>query len=325
MEEVSIIIPVYNVQNYLPQCLDSLVAQSYPNWTAFLVDDGSTDSSGQICDAYAGADSRFRVIHKENGGAASAKNAGLDHAVGAFVAFVDSDDYVEPTWLSTLIHTAQDSGADVVEFDFDKVYKTHTEAGSPSREAPKVFTEDAYLAQYLTDWTNSLFWNKLFRRELLNGIRFRRERRCIDDEFFTYKVLSGAKRVMRIPDVLYHYRQRASSAVYSEKNQLQITEDALEVLIERYEWICSRFPGLQRLYLQHDIDILFYFAGFRHNKQTIKKFRRISRYYFGQALRTCSGFSTMYRVCRLQMLSTSSLLNFEKEYAVEHDLSQYFE
>lgn len=325
MEKVSIIIPVYNVQNYLPQCLDAVATQSYPNWEAILVDDGSSDSSGQLCDAYAKVDPRFRVIHKENGGAASAKNIGLDHATGSYLAFIDSDDYVEPNWLGMLIRTAQESGADVVEFSFDKVYKAHAEVGTRYPDALKAFTAEAYLAQYLADWTNSLFCNKLFRRELIDKIRFRKERRCIDDEFFTYKVLSGAKKIVRIPDVLYHYRQRASSAVSSERNQLQITNDALEVLIERYEWICSRFPGLQSIYLRHDIDILYYFSGFRHSEQTVKKFRYTARYFLKQAMRYGKDLTMVHNALKLQTISTKSLLNYEKECSVEHNLSQYFE
>ena len=100
--KISIIIPVYNVQKYLPECLDSLLEQTYTEWEALLVDDGSTDGSGAICEKYALRDSRFRVIHKNNGGAASAKNVGLDHVKGEYVGFIDSDDYVDETYIENL-------------------------------------------------------------------------------------------------------------------------------------------------------------------------------------------------------------------------------
>lgn len=312
MKKVSIVIPVYNVRCYLPQCLDSILAQNYENWEAILVDDGATDDSGAICDRYACADSRFQVIHKENGGAASAKNAGLDAISGDYVAFIDSDDYVEPYWLEKLVSTAQNQHADVVEFDFDKVWRTHAEPENNFPEPLRIFTAQSYLEQYLENWTCSLFWNKLIRRELVGQIRFRKERRCIDDEFFTYKVVSGAVRIVRISDVLYHYRQRSSSAVFNEKNRRQIADDALEVLVERYEWVCGRFPQLRRTYLRHDVQILFFFAGFSHTDRTVQKFRRIARYYLLQTLRHHPGLDLLWLALKLQRISEKVLLAPEK-------------
>lgn len=325
MEKISIVIPIYNVERYLPQCLDSLLLQSETRWEAILVDDGSTDSSGKICDEYSARDSRFRAIHQKNGGAASAKNTGLDLADGDYIAFIDSDDYVEPHWLETLIVTAETWNADVIEFNFDKVYRTHSEPVNSFEEPLHRFTGETYLAQYLSNWTCSLFCNKLFRSKLVQEVRFRRERRCIDDEFFTYKALSGAKTVIRIRDILYHYRQRATSAVSSTKNQLQITEDALEVLIERYEWVCSRFPALRQVYLTHDINILFYFANFFHNSETAKKFRVVARYYLTQVLRHGADRKTSINAVRLQLVSNRKLLKNREKDTAEPDRSRYFE
>lgn len=323
--KVSIIIPVYNVSRYLPQCLDAIAAQSYPDWEAIIVDDGSTDNSGEICDRYAAVDPRFKVIHKENGGAANAKNTGLDYAGGTYITFLDSDDYVEQHWLEKIVQTAQTEQADAVQFGFDKVYRSSIETIKGDQLPLQAFSAEEYLSRYLTDWTNSLFWNKLFRKELIGEIRFRKERRCIDDEFFTYKVLSGAKKIVVIQDVLYHYRQRASSAVSNERNKLQITEDALEVLIERYEWIGKRFPNLKTIYLQHDINILFYFSGFYHNEQTAAKFRRIARYYLKQALLCGVNGTTLFSAIKLQLISSKSLQENKKEHTAGQNLSQYFE
>lgn len=306
MKKVSIVIPVYNVRSYLPECLDSILGQSYQSWEVILVDDGSTDDSGAICDRYAAGDSRFRVIHKPNGGAASAKNAGLDAVSGDYVAFVDSDDYVDPYWLEKLMATAEADWADVVEFDFDRVYPAYCEPGNQYPDPVCIFTAREYLGQYLENWTSSLFWTKLIKAELVRDIRFRKERRCIDDEFFTYKVVSGAKRIVRISDVLYHYRQRRSSAVYNMKNRTQIADDALEIMIERYEWICSRFPELRGIYLNHDVQILFYFVGFSHTSQTVRKFRRICRYYLCQVLKYQP--QLLWLALRLQLIPEKHLL-----------------
>ena len=302
MKMVSIVVPIYNVERYLPQCLDSITAQTYTDLEIILVDDGSVDGSGTICDRYAQHDSRFLVIHQNNAGAANAKNAGLDRATGDYITFIDSDDYAEQNWIERLVTAAEEFGADVVEYDFDRVYQSHSEVANGYSENC-VYTVQEYLGQYLSNWTCSLFWNKLFRRELLSGIRFRKERRCIDDEFFTYKVISGASKILRIPDVLYHYRQRASSAVFSHKNQIQITDDALEILIERYQWICRRFPSLRKVYLAHDVEIMLYFAReFVFTPETVGKFRKTAGFYLWESILHWCGKVTFWYAVRLQAI-----------------------
>ena len=114
MPKVSVIIPVYNVEKYLPQCIDSILAQTFTDFELILVNDGSKDCSGNICDEYAQKDSRIVVIHKENGGASSARNRGLDIAKGEWISFIDSDDYVTPNYLSNLISEAQANCASLV-------------------------------------------------------------------------------------------------------------------------------------------------------------------------------------------------------------------
>ena len=120
---ISVIIPVYNVEAYLPQCLDSVLTQSYSSLQVILIDDGSTDSSGGICDEYAAKDSRIHVIHQKNGGAASAKNAGLRVAIGKYLSFVDSDDYLEKNAYSFMVNCLQTTGADVVQCSFRDIYR----------------------------------------------------------------------------------------------------------------------------------------------------------------------------------------------------------
>ena len=308
---VSIVIPVYNVEQYLRACLDSIAEQTYSDLEVILVDDGSTDQSGMICDLYASKDPRFRVIHQSNAGAANAKNTGLDAVSGNYVTFIDSDDWVEPDWIETMLTALESTDADVAECDFKKEFMGYSEPGNDTYITGD-YTAEEYLSFYLDNWTCSLFWNKLFRTELTRNVRFRRERRCIDDEFFTYKVLSGASRIVRVRKQLYHYRQRISSAVSSEKNRLQITDDALEVLIERYEWVSERFPELKRIYLRHDVGILFYFAdAFVFSDRTIQKFRSITNYYFKESIYTFPGIATIYNVLKLRWKVSRKLNCFE--------------
>lgn len=301
-KKVSIIIPVYNVERYLRECLDSIATQSYPEFEAILVDDGATDTSGMICDEYVKSDPRFKVIHQSNAGSANAKNAGLEQAHGDYITFVDSDDYVEANWLECLVNALECNNADLAECDFKKEFADHAERGNDEAYIPGIYSAEEYLGFYLYNWTCSLFWNKLFKAELTKDIRFRQERRCIDDEFYTYKVISGAVKIVRIEKQLYHYRQRLSSVVSSEKNRLQITDDALEVLIERYEWVSRRFPKLRKIYLQHDVDIMFYFArSCDFCAATQSKFRCISGYYLSQSLYYFPGRITLQNALKLRI------------------------
>ena len=126
-EQISVIIPVYNVAEFLPQCLDSVVSQDYRNLQILLVDDGSTDGSGEICDRYAAAEARIQVIHQPNQGAGAAKNAGLRAAGGTYLSFVDSDDFLEPGAYRQMVKTLEETRADIVQFSFRNVYRNRTE------------------------------------------------------------------------------------------------------------------------------------------------------------------------------------------------------
>ena len=283
MKKVSIIVPVYNVERYLPECLDSILDQSYPKFELILVDDGSTDGSALLCDEYAARDNRIVLVHQKNAGAANAKNAALDLASGDYIAFVDSDDWVERDWLQRMVSVLEQREADLVECSFVREFRNRTEAGNDEAFVNRLFSTEEYLSQYLSIWTCSLFWNKLFKRELTENIRFRKERRCIDDEFYTYKVVSEAKRIQRIHDTLYHYRQRQTSAVSMNEKRFQRTNDALEILIERYEWVTARFPALRRQWLEHDVDMMTCFAReFPFREREAKLFRKLAWYYLGQ-------------------------------------------
>lgn len=293
---VSIIVPVYNVARYLPECLDSITGQTYKGLQIILADDGSTDESGKICDEYAARDSRITVIHQANAGAANAKNAGLDAATGQFIAFVDSDDRVESDWIEKLLSASLESDADVVECSFRMEYVTHSTAGNdPDTFVKARFETEEYLRQYPTLWSCALFWNKLFRAELLRDVRFHTERRCIDDEFFTYKAVTGANSVLRITDELYHYRQRLSSVTQKKSTLYQRTIDHIDILTERYQWMKIYYPDIAADYLRHDVDTLLYFAGaYPFNEQAIARFRKTSKYYFREVLCHYPGKLTIY-------------------------------
>lgn len=314
-KRVSIIIPVYNVKKYLCECLDSVITQDYQNIEIVLINDGSFDGSEKICLEYARRDNRIKFINQKNKGAANAKNAGIDQATGQYITFMDSDDFAEKNWISTMVQMLEISDADVVECNFDKVFVDRSEKEEYVPEKA-VFSGEQYMKQYLEQWTSSLFWNKLYKIELTKEIRFRKERRCIDDEFYTYKILTKANKVIRINQVLYHYRQRKSSAVWNQKNRQQITDDVLEVLIERYEWIRECYPKLRRAYLCHDIDIMFFFAkNFSFTEETVCKFKKIARYYLKECMKCNPGKIGIINVVKLQKIKKDYLM---KEKTIEN-------
>lgn len=322
MYKVSIIVPVYNVEKYLPDCLDSIINQTYKELEIILINDGSTDTSGQICDEYSWNDERIKVIHQKNSGAANAKNVGLDKAIGDYITFADSDDIVDKNWIETMMNLIIENNADMAECYLDKIYVNGFEKIEESVEKYGVFTNTEYLEQYLKRWTSSLFCLKLFKAELTKNIRFRKERRCIDDEFYTYKVVSNAKKIVITDKILYHYRQRRSSAVSSTKNQLQITDDAIELRIERYEWIKRNFCNLRKAYILDDINFLIYFAQNSVNdKNTVLKFKKTSRYYFKEAIKL--GFDLKLIYISIKFLFCKPNMNYIVEKT--NNIDNYFE
>lgn len=202
---VSVIVPVYNVEGYVGRCIESIIGQTYTDWELLLIDDGSTDRSGMVCDSHAANDIRIRVIHTTNSGVSAARNRGLDEARGEWVAFVDSDDYVTPTYLSDMIEKAGD--ADIVVSGWKQGYI--------SRAFPNI---SIVKADYLEIFTNKAFMNicgKLIKQDAIvkAGAKFEEKVKWAEDSIFFIKVLLQTLKVSLISAVNYHYEQRENSAV----------------------------------------------------------------------------------------------------------------
>lgn len=255
VSKVSIIVPVYGVEAYLEECVDSLLAQRYEDLEILLIDDASPDRCPEICDAYGRTDHRVRVIHKPNGGAASARNAGLNAATGELICFVDSDDAVEPGYVEHLVRTLEDHGADAAVCGFGfwtrgkfEVQKMMTEPGEYSAEA--------YLRRFLHDWHCSLLWNKIFRREVIGQLRMEEGHR-IDDEYFTYRVCMNCRSVAVSDRCLYRYRLRASSVMQDMAAvQEKIMLDRIGYVTVRYQHIAEKMPALEAEFFADTLDTL---------------------------------------------------------------------
>lgn len=256
---ISVIVPVYGVEKYVAECIESILGQTYGDLEVILIDDGSPDHSGEICDRYAQADSRVLVLHQKNGGAAAARNAGLAVASGAYLMFVDGDDYLEPEACETMLEALTANDADIVHAQFQNVYPDGTELHAFSRETA-VCSASGYLLQFWEDWTCALLWNKIFTRSVVGDLRMEEGHR-IDDEFFTYQCAMNAERILRIPAVVYNYRQRASSVMKDVSTTEAKCQDILAFLDKRNQDVCGRFPALKAAYEDHYADYLLWLAA----------------------------------------------------------------
>jgi len=207
---ISVIIPVYNVEPYLRQCLDSVVSQTYDNLSIILVDDGSTDGSGRICDEYALNDPRITVFHTENRGLSAARNKGLDNinCESAYVSFIDSDDWVEIDFIQKMYETAEQHNADIVSCCY--MYEPEKRL-SAKVDHEIVLENDEIIAAFIKEkYMGNVVWNKLYKPSHFSYIRYP-EGMVYEDIASTYKILGSSKKLVMIPDALIHYRVRHDS------------------------------------------------------------------------------------------------------------------
>lgn len=219
---LSIVVPAYNVEEYLPQCVDSILRQTFTDFELLLVDDGSKDSTGKLCDEYAGKDRRIRVIHKENAGLVSARKAGLSKALGTYVAYVDGDDWIAECMMEKLCGQASDTGADIVISDFVAAGKTeeplsqNMDGGFYDKEAlkKKVYPEMLSRGEYFSFGFQPSLCSRLFRRELLRKHQMRVDNsiRLGEDAACSYACLLEAESIYYLKaGFFYFYRMRESS------------------------------------------------------------------------------------------------------------------
>ena len=253
---ISIIIPIYNVESYLPRCIDALLSQSFQDFELILVDDGSPDHCGEICEQYAVKDTRIKVLHKQNGGLSDARNAGLRVASGEYIAFVDSDDWVAADFLKLLYETMQKTGADIVECNVLKTSdetvlqaapsSAETEAAASDVSAPgsavSCYNTEQALRELICDGIfRQTVWNKLYRRACLKNIFFE-VGKTNEDEFWTYQVFGRAKQIVKVDLALYYYFQRPGSIMQTSYSVKRL--DALEAKAARQKYIEEQFPAL---------------------------------------------------------------------------------
>ena len=228
---ISIIVPIYNVEKYIHQCIDSLINQTYKNIEIILVDDGSPDNCGEICDEYARKDKRIKVIHQNNMGLSGARNTGLDNSKGDYLIFVDSDDYIACDFIEKLYNISIKYGVDIVECDFEK-FQTDIEV-KKIEEKIKIFSVNEMLEKIEGEESvkSVVVWNKLYKRNIYESLRFPLGK-INEDEFTTYKAFYNCETdIARTNLKLYYYRFHSASIMGKKFNLKRL--DALEGIEER--------------------------------------------------------------------------------------------
>jgi glycosyltransferase involved in cell wall biosynthesis len=204
MPNISIIVPVYNAEKYLHRCVNSILNQTFIDWECILIDDGSTDESGKICDEYSNKDTRFHVIHKKNGGVSSARQLGIETAIGDYVIHVDPDDWIEPDMLEELYKKIVEDDADMVICDF---IWNRPSGISLSSQKPSAFDSKSIMIDLLTERLHGSCWNKLVRRDIIvtNHITFPPQLSIHEDMFFFTELLLNNIKVTYLNKAFYHY------------------------------------------------------------------------------------------------------------------------
>lgn len=259
--KISVIVPVYNGEKYLRQCLDSIVTQTHRHLEIILVNDGSTDSSGGICGEYAARDDRIRVLHQENRGQSAARNTGLDTMTGEYVSFVDADDFIAPEMLEKLL-TAMETGADVSLCNIRRV----SEDGSPEGVCPigdGRLPRQEFLRKLLAEqaWFYVSPVNKLYRKRIFEKLRFP-EGFIYEDEAIIYPVAARCETIVTLSEALYYYR-RVPDSTMGQGFRIQTTDKlyalAQRVILCREMGWAEAFKANAARYVHTFFDYYFHF------------------------------------------------------------------
>lgn len=288
MPKLSIVVPVYKVEDYLKECVDSILNQSFKDFELILVDDGSPDSCPKLCDDYSKLDSRVKVIHKSNGGLSSARNAGMRVAKGDYISFIDSDDYLDLDTYNKVFSIIAKEQADVVIFGRCYVYEDNRKVVREKQGIYKVMTgaeATALMNTSLLGYYDVAAWDKVYKRSLFDGIEYP-EGKLSEDWYTTYKVFARAQKVAYDSKPLYYYRQRGGSithnarvnydAIYASKEVLDfVKKEQPEFLREAiFSYVYATIGVMDNLIEQQNID-----------KVEIKKIRNSIEKYYKTVLR----------------------------------------
>lgn len=239
---ISIVVPIYNVEQYLQKCVDSIINQTYKNLEIILVDDGSPDNCPKICDEYAKQDSRIKVIHKENGGLSDARNAGMKIATGEYISFIDSDDWAKSEMIESMYNRIIEDNSDLVSSGVVWVNEDGVEIRNATVRENCVLNTEQAMAELINDGKlKQHVWNKLYKADLIKNIPFVKGK-YHEDVFWSYKVIGVAEKISIEKNSYYFYVQRSESIMGERYSAKRL--DALDAMKLRCEYMNKNFPKL---------------------------------------------------------------------------------
>lgn len=241
-ELISIIVPVYNVEQYLEKCVDSIINQKYKNLEIILVDDGATDSSGKLCDELAKIDNRIKVYHKENGGLSDARNYGVERATGDYIGFVDSDDYIDSEMYEELYEAIKKENVDVVECNLKIIYPDRVELFTEQKYY-NVYTKQEYLEEYLK--IEKIFGSacvRLIKSDIAKKLKFP-VGKLYEDTYYAYDLIEKVDRYVIMNNPYYNYLMRENSITNTKFNPR--IPDLIEIVEKFRKTTYENYPGLK--------------------------------------------------------------------------------
>lgn len=271
---ISIIVPIYKVEKYLRRCIDSLLNQDYHDIEIILVDDGSPDNCGIICDEYVKKDTRIKVTHQQNGGLSAARNAGIDIAKGEYLMFVDSDDWVEKNYCSMALKKATETESDIVVFGYNDIYNDRIIKRSITPKDEKKYKTEEALKELHGGKILSFAWNKIYKADLFKtGIRYP-QGRLFEDIGTTYLLFHKANAVFLASGATYNYQKREDS-ILGKKMKTKDAIDWFDLEMERFQFMRQNYPDIaEKLWKYYGQRVLFLYkvlSNFPHQKDKLKE------------------------------------------------------
>lgn len=258
MPKLSIIVPVYKVEAFLDKCVESILAQTYKDYELILVDDGSPDRCGDMCEAWAKKDDRILVIHKDNGGLSDARNAGINVARGDYIGFVDSDDYIKPDMFEVLVNNLEENGADISMCGYADVYVDGIRKESNDRKV-YIWNQKEAIHQILLGKLLSVHaWVKLYKRFLFSSIRYPKGK-ISEDAYIIMDLMSLAKKSVFTPYSAYYYVHRGESINTSKYTKIDLTR--IEAHEKNLNIIREQYPELSALAYERYLGAVAFVAG----------------------------------------------------------------
>ena len=288
---ISVIVPVYNVENYLTQCIDSIIGQSYIDLEIILIDDGSTDSSGKICDEYALKDKRIKVIHQNNQGPSVARNRGLEEAEGDWISFIDSDDWIDREMYQKMMESLDKYKADIVLCKHVEVSEQNHIA---KIDAGSIHFFEGYelIKAYIQKNKNYLIttsvWDRLYKRELIIDLRFP-ESMMSEEICFSIQVFCNSKKAIYLDEQLYNYRVNRAGSITSSNYTVKRIEDEIFLTEQAIRYLKER--GLRELAkelyvnLYLDLSSIYIHSSDKEVRSYIRKYRKNVKHGINEIIR----------------------------------------